>query len=87
MFFLGSVAPHIFQFVKTTIFRQHDVDYYIDIIDQDPLHGLSAFVLIGEFIAVLPHFLFHRIGYSLYLGGATRLAYNKKVCYGFRYLP
>ena len=86
MFLLGSIAPHIFQLIKTTIFRQHDVDYYIHIIDQDPLHGLSAFVLIGEFIAVLSHFLFHRIGYSLYLGGAAALAYDKKVCDGFGYL-
>jgi len=86
MLFLRSIAPHIFQFVKTTIFRQHDVDHHIDIIDQDPLQGLSAFVLIGEFIAVLPHFLFNRIGYCLHLGGATCLTYYKKVCYGFRYL-
>jgi len=86
MLLLGSIAPHIFQFVKTTIFRQHDVDYYIDIIDQDPLHGLSAFVLIGEFIAALPHFLFDRIGYSFYLGGAASLTNDKEVGDGFRYL-
>ena len=86
MLFLGSIAPHIFQFVKTTIFRQHDVDYDVNIIDQDPLHGLSAFVFVGEFIAVPSHFLFDRIGDSLYLGGATGLANDKKVCDGFRYL-
>lgn len=86
MLFLGSVAPHIFQFVKTAIFRQHDVDYDIDVVDQDPLHGLSAFVLIGEFIAALPHFLFHRIGYGLYLGGAACLANDKEIGDGFRYL-
>ena len=81
---LGSITPHILQFIKTAIFRQHDVDHYIDIVDEDPLVGLSAFVFIGEFVAILLHFFFHRIGYGFDLGGARCLAYDEKVSYCFR---
>ena len=83
MLLLGSVTPHVLQFIKTAIFRQHHVDHYIHIIDQNPLIGLSAFVFIGEFIAILLHFFFHRIGYGLHLGGAGSLANDKKIGYSF----
>ena len=56
MFFLGGVAPHIFQFIKTTAFWHHDMDHYIHIIDQYPLQGLCAFVFVGEFATVLLDF-------------------------------
>lgn len=79
--FLGSITPHILQFIKTAIFRQHHVDHYIHIIYQNPLIGLSAFVFIGEFITILPYFLFHRIGYGLHLGGAACLANDKEIRY------
>ncbi len=59
MLLLGSVAPHIFQLIKTAVFRQHDVNYYIHIIDKYPLKGLSAFVLIGKFIANSTHLFFY----------------------------
>ena len=83
--FLGCVAPHILQFIKTAIFGQHDVDYDIDIIDQNPLIGLPAFVFIGELIAALFHQFFYGIGYSLYLSGAGSFADDKEICYCFRY--
>ena len=83
---LGSVAPHVFQLVETPIFRQHHVDHNVDIIDQNPLKGLSAFMLIGEFIAIPLHFLFHLVGYRLYLGSAGGLTNDKKIRDRFRYL-
>jgi hypothetical protein len=33
MLLLGSITPHILQFIKTAIFRQHHMDNYIHIID------------------------------------------------------
>jgi len=86
MLLLGSITPHVLQFIKTAIFGQHHVDHHIHIIDQNPLIGLSAFVFIGEFIAILLHFIFHRIGYRLHLGGAGSLANDKKIRYCFGYL-
>ena len=83
MILLGSITPHILQFIKTAIFRQHHVDHDIHIVDQNPLIGLSAFVFIGELVAILPHLFFYGIGDGLYLGGAGGLANDKKVRYCF----
>lgn len=82
---LGGIAPHVFQLIKTAVFRQHDVDYDAHIIDQYPLKGLPAFVLIGKFIAIFHHPSFYRIGYRFDLRGATRLTNDKKVRYCFWY--
>ena len=53
--FLRGVTPHFLKFIEASVLRQHDVDHYIHIIDQDPLKGLSAFVFIGEFVAMFLH--------------------------------
>ena len=74
MLLLGSITPHVLQFIKTAIFRQHHVDHNIHVIDQNPLIGLSAFVFIGEFFAIRLHLFFYRIRYRLHLGGAGGLA-------------
>lgn len=29
----GGITPHIFQFIEAAIFRHHDVDYDINVID------------------------------------------------------
>lgn len=84
MLFLRGIAPHVLQFIETAIFGQHHVDYYIHIIDQDPLIGLSAFLFIGKFIAIFPDLFLHRIGYGLYLGGAARFTDDKEIRYCFR---
>ncbi len=59
---------------------------HIYIIDQYPLKGLTAFMLIGKFIAILPHLLFHRIGNRFYLGGTAGFTNDKKIRHCFRYL-
>ena len=82
----GGVAPHVFKLIKTAAFRQHDMDNDINIIDQYPLHGGFAFMLIGKIIAIFPHFFFHRIGNCFDLGSAAGFTNNEKVRYGFRYL-
>ena len=84
MILLRSITPHVLQFIKTAIFRQHHVDHDIHIIDQNPLVGLSAFVFIGEFIAILPYLFFHRIGNGFYLGGTGGFTNDKKIRYCFR---
>src|SRR6185312_10499364 len=84
VFFLGGIAPHLLQFVKTPVLRQHYVHHNIDIVDQDPLISLSAFVFVGELIAVLSHLVFHRIRYRLDLGGTGCLAKDKKIRHCFR---
>ena len=82
----GGIAPHVFQLIKTAVFRQHDVDNYINIVDQYPLQGGSAFMLIRKLIAISPHFFFNRIGYCFDLGSAAGFTNNEKIRHGFRYL-
>ena len=87
MFFLRSVAPHVFQLIKTAAFRQHDVDHNIHIVDQDPLQGLLAFVFIGDFIAAVLRGFFYVVGYCFHLGSTPGLANDKEVGNCFGYLP
>ncbi len=58
----GSVAPHFFEPVKFAGFWKHNMYHYIYVIDQYPLLGLPAFMLIGKFAASNFHFMFHIIG-------------------------
>jgi len=86
MLLLGGVAPHVFQFVKTAAFRQHDVNDDIYIVDQYPLHGGPAFMLIGKLIAIFSHFLLYRIRYCFDLSSTAGFTNNKKIRHRFRYL-
>ena len=82
---LGGVAPHVFQLVKPAAFRQHDVDDDIHVIDQDPLKGSPAFMLIGKLFAILLYQFLYRIGNRFYLGCATGFTNNEKIRHCFRY--
>jgi len=83
---LGGIAPHVFQLVKTAAFRQHDVDDDIHIVDQYPLHGGPAFMLVGKLIAIFPHLFLHRIRYCFDLGRTAGFTNNEKIRHRFRYL-
>ncbi len=86
MLLQGGVAPHVFQFVKTAAFRQHDVNDNIHKVDQYPLHGGPAFMLIGKLLAVFSHFFFYTVRYCLDLSRTAAFANNEKIRHRFRYL-
>src|SRR5579863_10556886 len=85
MLLLGGVTPHIFQLVKTAALRQHDVDDNVYKVDQYPLHGSPAFMLVRKLIAIFSHFLLHTVRYCFDLGSTAAFANNKKIRYRFRY--
>jgi hypothetical protein len=44
-------------------------------------------MFIGEFVAAFIDFMFHKIGYSFYLGSTSGLADDKEVGNCFGYFP
>ena len=60
--------------------------YHIHIIDQHPVKVFVSFVMIGTFIAFLPHLLLHIFGNGPDLGLITGLTDDEKIRYGLVYL-
>lgn len=81
------IAPHLFELIEVATFWQHDMDYYIYIINQDPLQGLLAFLFVGNFFTAFFNLDFHKIGNCLNLGVAAGFANYKEVCSSLLNLP
>ena len=64
MFHHGCIAPHFFQLVKLPGFGQHNMNNYIDVINQDQLLTLPAFVFVSCLKTFLFYIGFYKIGNS-----------------------
>src|SRR5690349_19745604 len=78
VFHQWSITPHFLQLVKFSWFRQHNVYYDVNVIDEDPLLSLPAFMFIGCLLAFFLHILFHKVRNRLKLCVIICFADDKK---------
>ena len=86
MLYHGGIAPHLFQAIKLPGLGQHYMYHHIYIIDQYPLLGLPAFVLIRYLTAFFLGVSLNKICNGTQLGSVACLANDEKICNSFRYL-
>ena len=87
MLFIDCIAPHLLEPVKSPRFGQHDMNDNINVVYDDPLEGLYAFVPIGTFRTFIFYFHLNKISNGFDLRMAAGLTYYKEVCNSFMNFP
>lgn len=87
MFHGIGITPQFFEMIKFSGFGKHDMDDYIDIVNQNPLFGLTTFVFERKFFTILLYQVLHIIGNGFQLVRIGSFTDDKKIGNGFRDFP